>query len=257
MVRRQVLVSGAVGRVAGQLLPGLRERFDLRLMDRVPGPDGEIGSPVLVGELTDRQVLDEAVRGVDAVVHLAGNPDPEASWQELRGPNIEGFAALLSACRKQGVRRLVFASSVHAMGAYEGWRRWPIDPAWPPAPCCSYGATKAFDEALARTYDYQTDMSLVGLRMGLCAPQASATEAAAGWLRPVDLQRIVVGALEADVKFGVYHAVSWPSRRRWNIDTTIKELGYQPERGNEESHDAPKSADAALATCPGRGQVRT
>ena len=100
-------------------------------------------------------------------------------------------------------------------------------------------------------------MSLVGLRMGLCTPQASATEAAAGWLRPVDLQRIVVGALEADVKFGVYHAVSWPSRRRWNIDTTIKDLGYQPERGNEEPHDAPESADAALATCPGRGQVRT
>ena len=138
MVRRQVLVSGALGRVAGQLLPGLRERFDLRLMDRVPGP-GETGSPVLVGELTDRQVLDEAVTGVDAVVHLAGNPDPEASWQQLRGPNIEGFAALLAACRKRGVRRLVFASSVHAMGAYEGWRRWPIDPAWPPAPCCSYG----------------------------------------------------------------------------------------------------------------------
>ena len=237
----RLLVTGAAGRVAGQLMPGLRDRFDLRLMDRVPG---NAGSGVLVGELTDRRLLDEAVAGVDAVVHLAGNPDPEAAWQELREPNVEGFAALLGACHRRGVRRVVFASSVHAMGAYEGRRRWPIDPAWPPAPCCSYGATKAFDEALARVYDYQTDLALIGLRMGLCAPRASAAEAAAGWLRPADLQRIVVGALETDTKFGVYHAVSWPSRRRWDIDATIRDLGYQPDRDGE-----PEPAGAPLSTC--------
>jgi NAD+ dependent glucose-6-phosphate dehydrogenase len=245
MIRR-VLVTGAMGRVAQQLLPGLPERLELRLMDRFQGSDGT-GSGVFVGELTDRELLTEAVTGVDAVVHLAGNPDPEAPWQELREPNIEGFATLLAVSRDRGVRRVVFASSVHAMGAHEGRRRWPIDPAWPPAPCCSYGATKAFDEALARAYDYQTGMSLIGLRMGLCTPEADAAEAVAGWLRPVDLQRIVVGALEADVKFGVYHAVSWPSRRRWDIQATMTELGYQPER--DEPQGQPDSADAVLATC--------
>lgn len=257
MVRRQVLVTGATGRVAGQLLPGLRERFDLRLTDRVPGPDDDGGSPLLVGELTDRRFLDEAVEGVDAVVHLAGNPDPAAPWQDLRQPNVEGFAALLAAARERRLRRVVFASSVHAMGVYEGWRRWPIDPAWPPAPCCPYGATKAFDEALARAYDYQTGMSLIGLRMGLCAPEASMEEAAAGWLRPVDLQRIVIGALEADVKFGVYHAVSWPSRRRWDIDATVRDLGYQPDRDSDDPRKQPEPADAPLSTCSGRGFVGT
>ena len=268
MVRRRVLVTGAMGRVAGQLLPGLRERFDLRLMDRVPGCDADAGSGLLVGELTDHRLLDEAVTGVDAVVHLAGNPDPAASWQQLREPNVEGFAALLAVSGERGVRRVIFASSVHAMGAYEGRRRWPIDPAWPPAPCCSYGATKAFDEALARAYDYRTGMSLIGLRLGLCTAEASATQSVAGWLRPVDLQRVVIGALEADVKFGVYHAVSWPSRRRWDIDATITELGYQPERGDHEPHDQPEPADTFLSTCPGQrivepaqwraaGEVRT
>ncbi len=251
MASRQVLVTGAMGRVAGQLLPALQERFDLRLLDHV---DGDRGSRVLVGELTDHQVLDEALDGVDAVVHLAGNPDPEAPWEELREPNVEGFAGLLTAARARGVRRVVFASSVHAMGAYEGGRRWPIDPAWPPAPCCPYGATKAFDEALARAYDYRTGMSLIGLRMGLCTPQASAAEAAAGWLRPADLQRIVIGALETDVKFGVYHAVSWPSRRRWDIGATISDLGYQPEVDADAPEGEPESDDGFLTTCRGRTQ---
>jgi hypothetical protein len=170
----------------------------------------------------------------------------------LREPNVEGFAALLAVSGDRGVRRVVFASSVHAVGAYEGRRRWPIDPGWPPAPCCSYGATKAFDEALARAYDYQTDMSLIGLRLGLCIPRASTREAVAGWLRPIDLQRVVVGALETEVRFGVYHAVSWPSRRRWDITATIRDLGYRPDRDHDDPDDQPDSARSFLSTCPGR-----
>jgi nucleoside-diphosphate-sugar epimerase len=246
MVDRQVLVTGAMGRVAAQLLPALRERGEPRLMDRNEAQDGDDGSPLITGELTDRRVLDEALDGVDAVIHLAGNPDPEAPWQALREPNIEGFAELLVAARDHGVRQVVFASSVHAMGAYEGRKRWPIDPAWPPAPCCSYGATKAFDEALARAYDYRTGMSLIGLRMGLCAPEATPAEAVAGWLRPADLQHLVIGALDADVSFGVYHAVSWPRRHRWDIGTAVHDLGYDPERSDDHP---PEIAGDALTTC--------
>ncbi len=230
MVPRRVLVTGGTGRVAAQLNPALGQRYELRLVDHAAdGADG--GAPLIVGELTDDRVLDRALDGVDAVVHLAGNPDPAASWRELREPNVQGFVALLAAARRHGVRRVVFASSVHAMGAYEGSGRWPIDPGWPPAPCCAYGATKAFDEALARMYAYQSDMSLIGLRLGLCTPGASPAEAEAGWLGTADLRNVVIRSLETDVRFGVYHAVSWPSRRRWHIETTMRELGYEPDRG--------------------------
>jgi NAD-dependent epimerase/dehydratase family protein len=250
MRRRRVLVTGARGRVAAQLLPALRDRWELRLLDHAGDDGDDLGGPLLVGELTDRRLLAKAVDGVDAVVHLAGNPDPAAPWHELREPNVEGFAALLEASRDRGVRRVIFASSVHAMGAYEGRRQWPIDPAWPPAPCCSYGATKAFDEALARAYDYQTGMSLIGLRLGLCAAEATAAEAAAGWLRPADLQRIVTGALGTDAQSGVYHAVSWASRRRWDISATMADLGYEPDRDPE---DPPDPGDDFLITCDPSG----
>jgi NAD+ dependent glucose-6-phosphate dehydrogenase len=246
----RLLITGAAGRVAAQLLPALVGRQELRLTDHSGEARTPSGSTVIVGELTDRDLLDELLDGVDAVVHLAGNPDPGSSWSELREPNVEAFTALLSVARSRGVRRVVFASSVHAMGVYEGLRQWPIDPAWPPAPCCPYGATKAFDEALARAYSYRSRMSLIGLRLGLCTPAPSDAEAAAGWTGPADLQQIVVRSLESDRTFGVYHAMSWASRRRWNLDATIAELGYEPDREN--GHLGDVSADAGdehLSTC--------
>ena len=247
MDHRRVLITGAAGRVARQLLPGMRERWELRLLDRAAD---DLGDPLLVGELTDRELLREALDGVQAVVHLAGNPDPAAPWHELREPNVEGFAALLAVAREQRVRRVVFASSVHAMGAYEGRRQWPVHPGWPPAPCCSYGATKAFDEALARAYAYRTDLTLIGLRLGLCAPEASAAQAAAGWLRPADLRAIVLGALTADVGSGMYNAVSWAAKRRWDIGATMLDLGYEPERDGAE---LPDPDDDFLITCERSG----
>ncbi len=241
---REVLLTGSSGRVAEQLRPGLEERYRVRLLDRDADSAGE--RRAISGDLTDRDTLDEALDGVDAVVHLAGNPEPTAAWQELREPNVEGFVTLLAAARRHRVRRVVFASSVHAMGAYEGTRHWPIDPTWPPAPCCAYGATKAFDEALARTYAYRSPMSLVGLRMGLVALRATPEEAVAGWLGTPDLRQIVVRALDAEVRFGVYAAVSEPSQARWDLGTARRELGYEPER--IDGH-WPAAADVPLCTC--------
>jgi nucleoside-diphosphate-sugar epimerase len=241
----EVLVTGAAGRVAGQLLPGLADRT-LRLLDTVEPPDHG-SARRLTGDLADPDLLDRALDGVDAVVHLAGNPDPDARWDELLHPNVEGFVALLGAAHRHGVRRVVFASSVHAMGAYEGERRWPIDARWPPAPCCSYGATKAFDEAMARAYAYRTGLSVVGLRFGLCAEDATPEQAAAGWLAPTDLRDIVRRALDADVPFGIYPAVSWASRHRWDLTPAVSELGYTPEQDQQDSNPAPVTDH--LCTC--------
>jgi nucleoside-diphosphate-sugar epimerase len=248
-----VLVTGALGRVATALVPALDTRYALRLLDRDGGSAGASGGSVVVGDVQDHRVLDEALEGVDAVVHLAANPNPDAIWADLREPNVEGFVALLEAADRHGVCHVVFASSVHAMGAHEGAGHWPVDAAWPPGPCCPYGATKAFNEALARVYAYRSSMSLIGLRFGLCTPRARPDEREAGWTRPVDLGRVVVAALQSDVHFGVYNALSWPSRHRWRIDATMDELGYRPERDVDDEPDTPSPdthpAGAHLSTC--------
>jgi nucleoside-diphosphate-sugar epimerase len=55
--------------------------------------------------------------GADAVVHLAAIPDPEASWERLLPANVVGVYQVVQAAVSGGVRRLVLASSLHAVSA--------------------------------------------------------------------------------------------------------------------------------------------
>jgi NAD+ dependent glucose-6-phosphate dehydrogenase len=250
---RRVLVTGASGRVARQLLPGLGH-LDLRLLDRTR-PEGfaGVGSArveVLTGDLTDRGLLARAVDGVEAVVHLAGDPRPTAEWDELEPANVDAFAALLGAATQHGVRRVVYASSVHAMGQYEAAGRVPIDPEWAPSPCCAYGATKAFDEALARVYGHRTLLSTVGLRLGATVPAPTSASQLPSWLGPEDLRQLVTRALDAEVQCGIYAGVSANTRGRWDLTTARAELGYAPVLDSEAYADSVEDDGVRVSTCP-------
>ena len=122
------MLTGAAGGVAHLLRPALQDRFDLVLTDRVPTEDGS----AVRGDLTDTASADDVTAGVDAIVHLAANPDPGATWEQLYRPNVQAVANLLTGAARNGVRRLVLASSAHAMGQYVAAGRQPIDPAWRP-----------------------------------------------------------------------------------------------------------------------------
>lgn len=244
----RVLVTGAAGRVAQQLLPGLQE-YGLRLMDRTR-PRGT--ADAVTGELTDRSVLAEAVDGMDAVVHLAGDPDPEADWRDLEPANVDGFVALLAAAQQAGVRRVVFASSVHAMGQYEADGSLPIHPLWRPAPCCLYGATKVFDEAIARVYARRGRLSTIGLRLGATTPRPTEYGQLPGWLGPADLRQLVTLSLTTDVRFGVYPGISANTRSRWDICTARQDLGYAPVLDSEDyAGDVDAGPDYTTCVPPG------
>jgi NAD+ dependent glucose-6-phosphate dehydrogenase len=248
---RRVLVTGAAGSVGGQLLPGLEGRA-LRLLDRVEArvPAEAVDAEVVIGELTDRDLLARAVDGVDAVVHLAGDPRPDAEWDDLQSPNTDAFVALLGAARAAGVRRVVYASSVHAMGRYEADGRVPIDPAWAPAPCCAYGATKAFDEAIAGVYAHRGGLSTVGLRLGATVPEPTLASQLTAWLGPADLRQLVTRALEADVRGGVYPGISANTRSRWDLASARAQLGYEPVLDSEAYADRVEQDGVDVATCP-------
>src|SRR5438874_2341814 len=110
---RTVLLTGAAGRIGTlmrELLPPYGYR--LRLFDQRP-VEGEPGA--ITAELTDTEALRAAVRGVEAIVHLAGI-SLESSFERILRANIEGTYRLYEAAREAGVRRVVFASSNHALG---------------------------------------------------------------------------------------------------------------------------------------------
>ncbi|MEU6782880.1 NAD(P)-dependent oxidoreductase [Nonomuraea angiospora] len=224
----RVLVTGASGLVAGQVIPALEMRHELRLTDLA---DGDLADADFARRVTD---------GVDAILHLAANANPDASWDDLAGPNMRAVTNVLDAA---GARRVVLASSVHVMGQY---RAGPVEPDWQPSPCCRYGAAKAFAEAAGRMHSHRYGGAVICLRLGATVPKPPARQALPAWLAPDDLRRLVLLALEAPVRFEVCHGVSANTSSIWS---TRNNLGYTPTCDSEPYRDQTPDVDG-WGPCP-------
>ena len=225
----RVLVTGAAGNVAQQVLPALEQRYEIRPVDLADG------------DLSDAAVAGLLVADADAIVHLAGNAQPGASWDELFAPNIVAVANILAAAR---TTRVVLASSIHAVGQY---RHGFVDSHKPAAPCCSYGASKAYAEAAAHSHCYRSNGSAICLRLGACTPEPPARDALGHWLAPEDLQQLVICALETPVRFAIAHGISANTGSRWSIANTI---GYSPTQDSAQYQDL-VGDEPGWATCEG------
>jgi len=127
--RRTVLVTGATGYIASQMLPTFRERYDLRLIDiRDTDRDGNTVEGVQVASMLDGpdEVVRRLVTGCDAVVHLAYHRGALTTGPTGRGrgyaderPNVDMADRVLRLALEEGVRRVVMASSNHAADWYE------------------------------------------------------------------------------------------------------------------------------------------
>ncbi|MER5562164.1 NAD(P)-dependent oxidoreductase [Streptomyces sp. NPDC002506] len=233
---RTLLLTGAAGGL-GTLMRGLLPSYgyELRLLDALPVP----GEPdAITADLADRGALREAVRGVDAVLHLAGI-SLESSFDKILRANIEGTYHLYEAAREEGVRRIVFASSNHAVGFTP--RPQGADPLIPVGvphrPDTFYGLSKAFGEDLAQFYWDKHGLESVSVRIGSCFPEPTSVRMLSIWLSPDDAARLFDAALTAE---GVGHTVVYGSSantRLWWDLSSARALGYEPHDDSEQYAD--------------------
>ncbi|GAA2396030.1 NAD(P)-dependent oxidoreductase [Dactylosporangium salmoneum] len=196
-----ILITGAAGGVARLLdLPG-----PIRRTDRVPHPDHP---GIVTGDLADAGFCREVVRGADAIVHLAGQADPQTPWPGLRSPNADVVVNVLDAAVAAGVPRVLLASSLHAVAGHLDAGRTFVTEDMPPHACCPYGATKVLVEQLGRCYADIWGLTVVCLRLGGVRDRPLGRSWRGGWLSPGDLNRFVAAALAADLQFGTFHGVS-------------------------------------------------
>ncbi|GAA3171796.1 MULTISPECIES: NAD-dependent epimerase/dehydratase family protein [Streptomyces] len=229
---RTVLLTGAaggLGTLMRELLPPYGYR--LRLFDERPVP----GAPdAITAPLADREALRAAVRGSDAVIHFAGI-SLEASFDQILRANIEGVHQLYEAAREEGVRRVVFASSNHAVGFTprppDGSAAIGIDT--PRRPDTFYGLSKGFGEDLASLYHDLHGIETVSLRIGSCFPEPTSVRMLSIWLSPADCARLLHAALTAEnVGHTVAYASSANTRLWWDL-STARALGYRPQDDSE------------------------
>ena len=229
---RTVLLTGAAGGV-GTLMRSLLPPYGyrLRLLDVVPIPDEP---EALTVDLADYDALRDAVRGVDAVLHLAGI-SLESSFERILRANIEGTYHLYEAAREEGVRRIVFASSNHAVGFTpvpgEGAPRIPVDT--PHRPDTFYGLSKAFGEDLAQLYWDRHGIETVSVRIGSLFPEPTSVRMLSIWLSPADGARLFHAALTAEnVGHTVVYGSSANTRLWWDLGPA-RALGYEPQDDSE------------------------
>ncbi|MEU8620824.1 NAD(P)-dependent oxidoreductase [Streptomyces sp. NPDC048623] len=221
--------AGAIGTLMRELLPPYGYR--LRLLDMVPVP----GAPdAIQADLADREALREAVRGVDAVIHLAGI-SLEADFEKILAANIVGLQHLYEAVREEGVPRVLFASSNHAVGFTPRPR-----PGEPPLavdirhrPDTHYGLSKAFGEDLAQFYWDRHGVETVSVRIGSCFPEPATVRSLSLWLSPGDCARLFHAALSApEVGHTVVYGSSANTREWWDL-SSARALGYEPKDDSE------------------------
>jgi nucleoside-diphosphate-sugar epimerase len=178
---------------------------------------------------------------LEAVIHLAGNPKVDASWESVLKSNIIGTRNIFEAAREFGVPKVIYASSNHVTGAYHGFEPSlykytepgppMISPKDPIRPDSDYGLSKAFGEAVARYYFDRWEVKAICLRIGAVLKDddpARQSQNRRIWLSHRDMVQLVEKSLSADVTFGIYYGISNNKDAFWDISNARADLGYEP-----------------------------
>jgi hypothetical protein len=258
--RQTVLLTGATGYIAGQLLPALREHYDLRLIDvRDTDRDGNPMPGVEVVDLlaADRATLERLFDGVETVVHCGYiRPRPDAVYEDERR-NVDMMQRVYDLALASGVRRVVAASTNQAAKWYEqpyyAGLRDRVTPEDYPRPESFYGWAKAAYESLGFVYACGTlGRKLEVIHIRIVAPReidaadfAGQTRARyirdiTGYISQRDLQQLFRKSIdtpeiedEHGVPFHIFYGVSNNARTFWSITNARKIIGYAPEDDSE------------------------
>ncbi|WP_435361411.1 NAD-dependent glucose-6-phosphate dehydrogenase Azf [Haloarchaeobius sp. DFWS5] len=238
-----VLLTGAGGHVGTAILDDLADEYEWRLLDRDPPTDDEeYPGAFVVADITDEDAVREAVQGCGAVVHLAGDPRPSAPWNSVLQNNIDGTHNVLKAAAEtDSVEKIVFASSNHAVGAYETDERTPemyrpdddfrLDGEELPRPKNVYGVSKATGETLGRYFYDMHDLSFVAVRIGNLTkghPPKDYERGQAMWLSYRDCAHLFDCCLKAEYGYEIVYGISDNDRKYYSIERAQDVLGYAP-----------------------------
>lgn len=243
----RLLLTGAAGGLGQVLRRTLKPMAEvLRLSDVHPLGDAQPHEELQVCDLSDKQAVDALVQGCGAVVHMGG-VSVERPFDEILEANIKGVFHLYEAARRHQVRRIVFASSNHAVGFYRQSDR--LDARSPTRPDGYYGLSKVYGEQMASFYYDRYGIETVSIRIGTSVAEPLDRRALHTWLSFGDLTELIrCGLFTPDVGHTVVFGMS-DNKEVWWDNRYAAHLGFVPADSSEpfrariEAQPAPAADD--------------
>ena len=233
----KLVLTGARGNLGNELRPVLaRMARELVSTDIREAPDALAPNETYVqADIADFATVEPLLEVADMVIHFGAIVD-EKPFEELLGPNYIGAYNVWEAAHRHGVRRVVYASSIHAVGLSETNRG--IDTDEPHRPDTFYGLAKCFAEDLGKMYWEKRGIEAVCLRILSCTPEPQNVRALGTWLSYRDMVQLVVRSIETPVTgFTVAYGVSGNTRAPVS-NQKVGFLGYKPQDNAEDWAEA-------------------
>ena len=252
---KKILITGAAGRLGSELRHGLAPLAEtLRVSDRVACENLSSHEEMVVCDLSDEKATMALPEGCDAVVHMGGAP-LERPWQEILDSNIRGSYHIFEGARKHGVKRVIYASSVHAIGYHKIDDGIKGDATG--RPDSLYGVSKCFVEALASLYYDKFGIESSCVRIFSSFPEPADRRMLWSWLSFGDCIRMISACLTAP-HLGATVMAGMSDNTVKPVDTSSAgHVGYVPQdsaegfRASVEAKTEPADPNAASTRCIG------
>jgi uronate dehydrogenase len=226
-----LLLTGAAGALGRVLRPAMRGWAPkLRLSDLVAMDPAQGNEEVVECDLGNERAMRLLLEGVDAVVHMGGI-STDKPWAPILNGNIIGVYNLYESARIAGTKRIIFASSNHAIGFRPRSER--IDADDPIRPDSLYGVSKTFGESISRYYFDRYGIESVCLRIGSAFPEPKDRRMLITWLSYADLTELVKASLftprvDHTIVFGAS-----ANRDSWWDNSKAAHLNWKPKDNTE------------------------
>ena len=227
---KTILITGASGDVGTHLRRELAGKYVLRVSDLRSLKKLNREEQFVRADISKMSDALRITKGVDAIVHLGGY-SVEGPWEGILSANIVGCYNVFEAARRNGVKRILFPTSNHAVGFYP--RSQTIDHKVYTRPDSRYGVSKVFGEALGSLYADKYGMQVYCMRIGNVNPVPIDKRRLSILFTPRDLAQLVtIGIEHPDIRFEIVYGISG-NKRAWYDNANAFRLGYRPQDDSE------------------------